>query len=679
MANATVEKLKTLGLRHGEKAGLVLVSIVTLLLVIMAWSRPSFDITADQVKKAAEQAQSNLNKPQSPESIVERLDTEFQLIPVPFSAKVDALEQKKDFPFALTGPPFVQPEPGAGLMRDMPTLIAPTELYVTAGRGAIEVFDRDEDTGEIIYVETKKDAPKKTAAVSKRRGARRGQGQGMGSGGYGAMGMGGGMGMGMGMGMGSGQPQGELAKAEAKKKAEEEAKRKAQMLVGNAREVEEEKQIEEKAKEGKEPKKVTRGYRWVALVGVLDHQTLKDNYVKALKDPNAAPHYLRVDLERQELQGETWSDWQPVDREVNELVDASFTSQDDEWAPDNVLLDGLVARLPFLNVGYYRGVHVKSLVPKEKYETPKPDENQMAGMYGSGNRMAMMGMYGRGNAGSMMGGGPPRGFGSGRMGMGMGGMGGMMGMMGGYGGMGGGPGGPEDVNFDKTDAPRVMVRALDYTVDPDTAYRYRVRIVVRNPNLGWETANPGVDTTTEELKGPWSEPLDPVRVPADVTLHAVKQSPSATKRSDAVQFQIERWDPTTGLTIVKTIDEAPGAILGEPMVSNIPKEDGKGLRSKEIDFTSRQVLVDAAGGPRPLTPLGQPSSSFEAPVIALVLRNDGQLVIRDQARDTADPEMKDLQDIYRQTIKDAEEGGKKKPTGAMMGMGGGYGRMGGIE
>jgi hypothetical protein len=690
MANAAVEKLKKLGLRHGEKAAVGLVAALCVVMVVMAGSKPTIDITPEQIKKAAESAESNLRRPQSKESIIERLNEE-KLIPINFAARVDEQENRPRGTYVFTGPPWVQPEPGAGLIRDMPQLIAPTELYATAGRGAIEVLDRDEN-GEIVYVEVKKEAAKK--GTPKRRNTRRGRAMGS----YGGGGMGGGMtgsamarammGGGMG-GPGAGEPKGELAKIEAKKKAEREARLKAQLFAGTAidKEEAEAEDMEAKAKEGKEPKTVTRGYRWMAIVGTIDHQKLKDNYVRALKDPNAAPHYLRLDLQRQELQGQEWSDWQDVDRSVNELVDRSFISQDEELAPDDVVLTGLAARLPFLKVGYYKNVHVASLVPKEKREAPKPpDEGSMAGMGGGYGRMMAMagsGMGGMDSGMAGMGGSGMAGMGgSGRM---MGGMAGMEGGMAGMGmmGMGGsGPSGPADTNFARSNKPTLMVRALDYTVKPDTAYRYRVRIVVRNPNLGWETVNAGVDNKTEELYGPWSEPLDPVRVPADVTTYAIRKSPVG-RRNDAVQFQVVKWDEKTGLTIVKTFDEAPGQIIGEPLSSSVPKDDGKGTTTRSIDFTSRQVLVDTNGGTRPLAPLGTTATSFEAPAIALVLRNDGQLVLRDEARDVQDPEMKQLKEIYDETLKDAEEGGKKEPTGAGAGaygsmMGGRMG-LGGVQ
>ena len=48
-------------------------------------------------------------------------------------------------------------------------------------------------------------------------------------------------------------------------------------------------------------------------------------------------------------------------------------------------------------------------------------------------------------------------------------------------------------NYWRTDAKRIMIRAFDFTVQEDTSYRYRVRIVVFNPNLGRDDTAPGVD------------------------------------------------------------------------------------------------------------------------------------------------------------------------------------------
>ena len=88
-------------------------------------------------------------------------------------------------------------------------------------------------------------------------------------------------------------------------------------------------------------------------------------------------------------------------------------------------------------------------------------------------------------------------------------------------------GGTETINFKKTESDTIMIRSLDFTVEPDTTYRFRVRIVVYNPNKDREDVNPGVDTKSAELHGPWSEPTEEVTMPADVTAYACNRRPRA--------------------------------------------------------------------------------------------------------------------------------------------------------
>ena len=82
-----------------------------------------------------------------------------------------------------------------------------------------------------------------------------------------------------------------------------------------------------------------------------------------------------------------------------------------------------------------------------------------------------------------------------------------------------------------------MIRALDFTVEPDTTYRFRVRIVVYNPNLGREDVSPGVDTKTVELNGPWSEPTEEVTMPPDVATYALNREPNVPRKLDQVNVR----------------------------------------------------------------------------------------------------------------------------------------------
>ena len=261
-------------------------------------------------------------------------------------------------------------------------------------------------------------------------------------------------------------------------------------------------------------KEVVKGLRWVAITGTLDHGKMLANYREALKNPAVAfPHYARLDVERQTRQKDgSWSDWEAVDSKRNYDIIDNLPEEDEELTPDNVRPESLVDPLPFLKSGLWEKVHIASLVPKEKKEVaPPPTMGGYGGMMGGkggGGAMMQAMMGGGGGREGMMGG--KGGYGAmmkGMSGGGSSGYGGMMqSMMGGKGGgYGMGAGATEDTNFWKSEEKKVMIRALDFTVEPDNDYRYRLRIVVFNPNHNHDDVNHGVDKKATELLGPWSE------------------------------------------------------------------------------------------------------------------------------------------------------------------------------
>ena len=72
MANPTVEKLKEAGLRYGDKVAVALTSLLFVVCLGLALSKKSIDITPDQVKKAAEVADTNINRHQETETTSSR-------------------------------------------------------------------------------------------------------------------------------------------------------------------------------------------------------------------------------------------------------------------------------------------------------------------------------------------------------------------------------------------------------------------------------------------------------------------------------------------------------------------------------------------------------------------------------------------------------------------------------
>ncbi len=335
-------------------------------------------------------------------------------------------------------------------------------------------------------------------------------------------------------------------KEEEKKKRELEERQKKNALAGSGTLKETPQEGAADAASQVPSKEITKGVRWVAITGVLDNGRLHENYLAALKRPEVAyPHFKQLDVERQVKQPDgSWSDWEAIDLDRNRLLLDNLPEADEEWTPETVRISSLVAPLPFLKAGSWERVHVARMVPAEKLKVaaaadagelgPGIGGENMPGMPAE-NMMAREAMPGAAGMAAEM-----------------------MGMEG-----GGMSGGAETIDFEHTDAKEIMIRSLDFTVDPDTTYRFRLRIVVYNPNLNREDVTPGVDIKSVELTGPWSDPTDEVTMPPDVATYALGKEPPVRQKLDLVKFNVARWTPDTGVTVVKDFTVSPGELIGD--------------------------------------------------------------------------------------------------------------------
>ncbi len=635
MAYPTVEKLKDAGLLYGDKAAVALTSLLFVVCLGAALSKQSIQLTPDEVKKRAQAADTNLNRRQERDDIIKVLETG-GIKPTNFSK--DVQDAAKMVLIADNYKPereWVTPEPGAGLIRDTPVLIAPTDLYAYPGRGGALVYDLDENGNRKPDTE-KKDVPKEEP----RRGRRRQRAGGM----AGMMG-------GRPSRKGSRKSQADLEK-EQQEEVEQKKKELAAKLVAGNDETPSTKD-EAAKKDNQAPgspeqhfKEVTKGLRWIAITGVLDHGKLVAYYRVALKNHAVAdPHYARLELERQSRRKDgSWAQWEKVDSEENLKILDNLPEEDEELTPDSVRPDNLNDPLPFLRAGLWEKVHIASLVPKEKKEVAAPP--RVGGMMGGGMSRMSSGMGGSASAAAM------KSAIGGRM------------SMSGVGGMA--EAGGDAGKFWKSEEKRVMIRALDFTPRPDNSYRYRVRIVVFNPNHNRDDVSPGVNTKATELFGPWSEPTDEVNMPADVSAFALGTLPAA--RSDLkVNFQVVRFEEQNGVTIPRKFAASPGEVIGEVSTADIPTSEGTGKKIKPVDFNTHQIVLDAAGGQQSL-PSGFAGGALDRPALTLLLRPDGSVLARSEAEDINNEVRKDIERNYAREIKDST---KKRESS----MGAGYGSM----
>lgn len=155
-----------------------------------------------------------------------------------------------------------------------------------------------------------------------------------------------------------------------------------------------------------------------------------------------------------------------------------------------------------------------------------------------------MGMPGMGAPGMGMEGMPMGMPGRGGRGMGMPGMGMGMGMEGGMPGMG--------MGMFAQDPAYYLFRFFDFTVEPGAHYRYRVRLVLYNPNYKLEErylASPELGEPPHVLSE-WSEPTEIVSVPRDdrLLLASVSAGRRPSVEPSATVFAVH-WDNETGQEI----------------------------------------------------------------------------------------------------------------------------------
>ena len=659
MANPTVDKLKDLGLRHGEKLLVAAAAGLCLLFISMAINTPTIETTPDAVKAAAAAAQRTLSRPVNREELAKKFEADFLKMP-DLARKVEEVANHQ--PIATEGlPPLVVADPSAGLLREAVALLAPYDLGAHSGRGGPLVYRRDE-SGELVYQEAAPAAAAPKAAPPRRRKPRGGASSPSSpSGGS----------RGFAPGVAFDEPAAAGAAKEDTKALRKTAKD-AGEITGKAMDDEEKaaaKDDEPAADvEGKKPQEVIKGYRWVVVTGLFDYEKQRAAFARSLKldFASAYPDFVRLEVQKRRLGRDgAWGEWEPVDREKNLEILENVPEIDKERTIEAARLKPLVDELPFLKSGSYRGVHHLALLTEaERAALKKPAAAAAANSArvpgSSSDMMARMAAMGGGAR-------PTAGRDPGSMAADMA----RMAAMARVGPSSRSPGTPqsnEDLNFPRSDAPKLMVRMLDFDVEPEATYRYRARVVVHNPNYNKvDDVALGVDTRTKELEGPWSDPTPAVTVPADVATYAIAKAKVApSNRGDEVDFQVATWNSKDGQTIVDKFPAGPGQIIGKLEKARVPDPETNKIKTTQIDFISRQLVLDTEGGSRNVgQQLGlKPGEELEVPAMAVVMRPDGSLVVRNQSRDQRDPEMKNVKDDYDDAVKEADAGKKRDSGGS---------------
>ncbi|HWL08626.1 MAG TPA: hypothetical protein VNQ76_09485, partial [Planctomicrobium sp.] len=146
------------------------------------------------------------------------------------------------------------------------------------------------------------------------------------------------------------------------------------------------------------------------------------------------------------------------------------------------------------------------------------------------------------------------------------------------------------------DGELLLFRYLDFNVEPGKTYRYRVRLVLRNPNYGRRLQDAGgiahiIEGETRTT--PWSTVTEPVSVEEDIKYFVTDTRELSGKFLPIARFDMFEWNPSFGTFVNSLLEIRSGQPLSDK-VSTIVIDPAKGVNeTQEYRFSSQDFLVDA--------------------------------------------------------------------------------------
>lgn len=461
-------------------------------------------------------------------------------------------------------------------------------------------------------------------------------------------------------------------------------------------------------------KEETHGVRWTMITALFPHGDQVKEYIKKLHTAEDPPVYNMVMVERREVLSDgSLSEWASIDMKKEaklvDLIPPRYEQENAILKGANAIFKGLVMPLPRLEAGKWHGYNASEAFQAAKdvstggsqftgrgggsedgdQESNEDANGRLFGAQGAGGFSGAGGNSGpmpsSGPAGAGGGGGRPQagGFDARQQGGPMGAGGGMMGTPGGAtggqtgsqqgkgGGVGGGiqagqAGGKEKKGTQRSNAQLVQIRFIDYTVEPEHTYQYRLKVVVENPNFKRldVVSNDVADEKTLTSKD-WSEPTDFVFVPADTEYYVLERT-KATNREEA-KMHVHKWLADLGDWQFAEFLIRPGEPIGGE-VREYPLVDWEEhVKKTRLDFSTQDLLLNVSGGNKVYTfVIDGKENQFNEPLPAEIFVVDrmGELATRSQDFDLNYAERKTREAYITDLKKTATEQDKetsKKP------------------
>lgn len=149
----------------------------------------------------------------------------------------------------------------------------------------------------------------------------------------------------------------------------------------------------------------------------------------------------------------------------------------------------------------------------------------------------------------------------------------------------------------------LLFRYMDFAVEPGVAYRYRVKLQLRNPNYGrpLETVVDSSIVEGELRDTPWSNPSPVAIVPETVAyfLQKIDRDPhqlDESSRRAVAELEMFEWDADMGTMKMDSIRVgALGQFIGETKKSLLLNVAKPSFKEETVTFSTDDMLLDAVG------------------------------------------------------------------------------------
>ncbi|MBW3541054.1 MAG: hypothetical protein KY476_12355 [Planctomycetes bacterium] len=223
----------------------------------------------------------------------------------------------------------------------------------------------------------------------------------------------------------------------------------------------------------------------------------------------------------------------------------------------------------------------------------------------------------------------------------------------------------------------LLFRYLDFTVEPGNAYRYRVRVKLANPNHPDRTGRTDETRTPTVSQGTirwtnWSQPTPPVHVEHDAQYYLTRVKGPTGPRDAGAVVDIFQWLPESGTTAKGTLELTLGQFVGGTAKTKLVKPEIS-VETTDVEFSTKDVLIDLSDGSEKVDPgefadLGVNSRTLELVDEAVVLNEYGELEELDPlkgagSRTRIEKWVADVQDAFKDFEQKAGAGAGGDPMG----------------